>query len=356
MIIKVLKWFLLPPVLLFMQGCLENNVIPDFHGSVDNTAEMLVYFESHGNYINSMDSPSLIDASEVYNNLGNYLIIDTRTDQQYSEGRIKGALRLDAKDIPAYFKENDTKMYSKVVLVSQAGQSSSYYTTLLRLLGYNNVYSLNFGMGAWNTAFSKIWMDNTFDSPTMKNFTNVSGKRNPMAPLPGVEFETKSNDIKDKIEERINKLFSEGFNEEFTNTSEDVAGPAITAGYLFSDGVYYQYYLVCYGSAELYEAVGLYNPYSGMGHPAGAVSYAPFSSLKGSSFLQTMPPNKKIAVYCYNGQYSASASAYLRVLGYDARTLLFGAHVLFYSRILWDPTLKKYGFVKYGATEYPFEK
>ncbi len=44
------------------------------------------------------------------------------------------------------------------------------------------------------------------------------------------------------------------------------------------------------------------------------------------TFLNTLPTNKKIAVYCYTGQTSAHVAAYLRVLGYDAKSILFGVN------------------------------
>lgn len=351
---KAVIYLYLAPVLLLMQGCLENNVIPEFRGSLENSAEMLVYFESQGDYINSMEAPSLVTASEVNSNAENYLILDLRSHDKFQNGHIRGAVNLEAKDLLTYFKQNDTRAYSKAVLVSASGQASSYYATLLRLLGYRNVYTLNFGMASWNTAFSSVWNAHTGNSPDMKFFTNTSGQRHAKTPLPRLEFKTDSKSIKDKIEERVTEMLIEGFNEDLIYEGDSVTGPAITAEHLFPETGVWKYYSVCYGSDALYEAVGIFNPYSGLGHPAGVVIYAPFSSLKSSNFLQTMPTDKQIGIYCYNGQYSASAAAYLRLLGYDAKSMLYGAHMLFYSRMLYDPLLAKYAFDKYTAPSYPF--
>lgn len=351
---KIFIYLYLAPVLLFMQGCLENNVIPEFRGSLENSAEMLVYFESQGDYINSMEAPSLVTASEVNSSAENYLILDLRSHDKFQAGHIKGAVNLEAKDLLSYFKQNDAKKYSKVVLVSASGQASSYYTTLLRLAGYSNVYTLSFGMASWNRAFSSVWNEHTSDSPDMKYFTNTSGHRNAKTPLPKIDFKTDSRDIKDKIEERVTEMLIEGFNEDLVYEGDSVSGPAITVSHMFPESGARKYYSVCYGSDALYEAVGMFNPYSGQGHPTGVIVYAPFSSLKSSNFLQTMPTDKKIGIYCYNGQYSASAAAYLRLLGYDAKSMLFGAHMLFYSRMLYDPLLAKYAFDKYTAADYPF--
>jgi rhodanese-related sulfurtransferase len=351
---KVFIYFYLVPLLLSFEGCMENNLIPENHTSMDNAAEMLVYFESEGDFINSLDAPPVVSASEVNSSPESYLIIDTRSQDLFRAGHIKGAVNVLAKDLLSYFKQNNTGKYVKAVLVSKAGQASSYYATLLRLLGYNNVYSLNFGMASWNTAFSAIMNANTKNSPNMQKYTNADAGMNPKTALPRLEFRTKSQNIKDKVEERVSDMLLEGFNEDLIFEGAQVSGPAITAGHLFPEEKVSDYYTICYGSEVLYAAVGKSNPYSGLGHPEGAISYAPYSSLKSSNYLQTLPTDRKIGIYCYNGQFSASAAAYLRLLGYDARSMLFGAHVLFYSRMLYEPRLQKYAFQKYAAIEYPF--
>jgi rhodanese-related sulfurtransferase len=47
--------------------------------------------------------------------------------------------------------------------------------------------------------------------------------------------------------------------------------------------------------------------------------------------LKTLPTNKPIAVYCYTGQTSAYLSAYLRLLGYDAKSILYGGNAMIYD-------------------------
>ncbi len=52
--------------------------------------------------------------------------------------------------------------------------------------------------------------------------------------------------------------------------------------------------------------------------------------------LKTLPTDKTIVVYCYTGQTSANMAAYLQVLGYDAKSLLFGASGMFLDLISID--------------------
>ena len=67
------------------------------------------------------------------------------------------------------------------------------------------------------------------------------------------------------------------------------------------------------------------------GHIEGAIQYTPKNDLKLAQFLKTLPTNKTIVVYCYTGQTSSHVAVFLRALGYDAKTLSFGANNLFYD-------------------------
>ncbi len=61
------------------------------------------------------------------------------------------------------------------------------------------------------------------------------------------------------------------------------------------------------------------------------MQYTPKESLKLSADLKSLPTDKPIVVYCYTGQTSAYVAAYLRLLGYDARSLMFGANSMMYD-------------------------
>ena len=50
-----------------------------------------------------------------------------------------------------------------------------------------------------------------------------------------------------------------------------------------------------------------------------------------TSHLNTLPTDKSVVVYCYTGQTSAHVAGYLRVLGYDAKSMLFGV-----NGMAWD--------------------
>jgi rhodanese-related sulfurtransferase len=56
------------------------------------------------------------------------------------------------------------------------------------------------------------------------------------------------------------------------------------------------------------------------------MQYTPKADLKMSTFLKTLSTEKPVVVYCYTGQTSSHVAAFLRVVGYDAKSLLYGAN------------------------------
>ena len=78
-----------------------------------------------------------------------------------------------------------------------------------------------------------------------------------------------------------------------------------------------------------------------MGHIDGAMQYTPKVDLASTTFLLTLPTNMPVVVYCYSGQHSANMAAYLRVLGYDALSLTFGANGMIHDNMTagkWSDT------------------
>ncbi|MDV7392921.1 rhodanese-like domain-containing protein, partial [Arthrospira platensis SPKY1] len=71
--------------------------------------------------------------------------------------------------------------------------------------------------------------------------------------------------------------------------------------------------------------------YDLFGHITGA--YRIFEDLKLDG-VKYLDPSKAIVTYCYTGQTSAITSAWLEVLGYDAKSLMFGANGIVHSQLL----------------------
>lgn len=326
-------------VFIFISGCIEDNITPPLTGELDSVAEMIRYFESEGDFPNSDLAPALIDAEEVFSNLNSYLIIDIRPSVEFINGHIEGAVNVKLDSLYNFVETNFSAGHSKIVIVSKNGQSSAYFTCLLRLAGFNNVFSLNFGMSSWNQVFAGELLGEIGDAPGVNFFINDNFEKNPFGPLPIISFSNPGETIEERVNTRIKEIIAEGFvkNKVFTH-SLDI--------YL---------YLVCYGKSRLYYA-RRFGTLAERGHPENAISYldATFYDLRSVNSLQTLPSSETILIYDYNGQLGACMTAYLKVLGYDVKFLMFGANRLFYSRMIDDPELFPFTFTTSLIKNYPF--
>lgn len=319
------KYFLLFFLCLGISGCLKDDVSPVAEISLSDNALLLHALEQDGDYGNSAALPSVVDVDEVANNLGAYLLLDLRTVQEYADGHISGAVHLRSDSLLAFLNSVNSGSYAKIVLISSDGQASSYFTSLLRLYGIPNAYSLLFGMSQWNAFFSHSWTDNIADNiQVTRNFTFSNYSSEQLFPLPDIALPNSGAEMKTKIKMRIADLIHAGFAD----------GGAFVKIYppdtmMFNGEAAADFYIVCYGDRSLH-AQNSFDPVS-VGHFPRSVSFLPGKDFKSTENLQLLPNNRKIVVYSYSGQESAFITAYLRVLGYDAKSLSFGAHTLFYS-------------------------
>ena len=325
--------------LIISNGCLEDITPPPFTGELNKTAEMLVYFEEQGDYPNSNLAPALIEAQEVFDNIDNYLIIDLRTNDEYDAGHIKNAINISADSVLTFIQNNNDSTLSKVIIVSKNGQSSAYFTCLLRLAGYDNIYTLNYGMASWNIDFADDWLNAVGDDPEVFTFTNDIYPKNELTVLPIPPVDNPNAPIEEIIQARIKKIINEGFTNEkaYRENLNNITG----------------IYLICYGSRSLY-----YSPrtLSEFGHPAGTIWYqeSPLFDFRSINFLQTLPNNSDIIIYSYNGQLSACMTAYLKILGYNVKTFLFGANSLIYSRMITLGELMGYAFTSANIMNFEY--
>lgn len=286
-------------------ACSSNEFVPEKTALTPEVAfdSLITYLERTGDIINSPQVPALISAPELYQQLdSNILLLDTREGTDFNAAHIKGAINIPFNQLLNYFEQKiDPNSFKKIVLICYSGQVTSYATAILRLLGYNNVYSLRFGMSSWHpptaNAFWKARISSKYEDFLEKsvNTMNQHGK------YPTIE----TNEVYgfSILRERARKLFAEGFD------------PAkITADELFEPN--HNYYIINYWPEDVYRK----------GHIPGAIQYEPKKSLKRSVSLSTLPIDRPIVIYCYSGQHSAFVPAYLRLLGYDARGLIYGTN------------------------------
>ncbi len=291
---------------------------------LDESALVAEYLEKRGDPVNCEQSCT-IDAKEVYANLdANYYIIDIRSKNNFTAGHIEGAINLPMRKLYYHFKEKlEPFKYDKIVLCCYSGQSASYATSLLRMLGYNNVHALKYGMSSWNSELSSRWMSKL--KPT--NELNLSSLV-PMAVDSIYDFptiETGKVWREDIVAVRVEDLLRRG--SKLASLKSEVLDKKEDA------------FIIAYGDENFKKG----------NQVTGANYFEMGESLKRSEKLQNIPLNQEIIVYSANGFESAYAVAYLRLLGYDAKTVSYGVN-----------TFKKQnsgdGFSVNDVHNYPLEK
>ena len=269
-----------------------------------NEFEVLAnYLKNNGDFINSKTIPAMITSKEVYENLDNekYKIIDTRKSEDFTKGHIKNAINISAKDMISQFENMSTDSYDKIVMVCYSGQSSSYVTSIMRLLGYNNVFAMKAGMSSWNKNLAKEYWSKNISNNFSDQLEEVPNDKSAKGAHPTLKTgQTKGKDIlKVRAQEALNTPYK---------------SLLVKAPELFKNSAHY--YIVNYWPEARYNA----------GHIPSSIQYTPKKSLSISTDLYTLPTDKEIVTYCYTGQNAAFVTAYLNILGYNAKALAYGAN------------------------------
>jgi rhodanese-related sulfurtransferase len=275
------------------------------------TMLLLKDLEENGDYVNSQFFPSLIKASVVYEELGGRdLIIDLRTPEMFSKGHIKGAVNKKFEELPEYFETGIKPFeYDKIILACNDGQVSSYTTSLLRLMGYGNVFAMRWGMSGWNKSLAEEgWLKGV--SGKYEDRLEVSS--NEIPPPTGMpEIKTGFMTGKEIGDARFKTLFAAGTGD-ILITSDDV----------FNNPQ--KYFIINLERKDKYDD----------GHIPGAIRYKPESTLGFTEMMSTIPFDKTVVVYCGTGHNSGFATAYLRLFGYDARTLKYGNNSFMFDKMV----------------------
>ncbi len=302
---------------------------------LDGEAKLLLdYLNELGDYANSRNFPSLIKASVVYEDLDkNIHVIDIRKPEYFKKGHIKGAVNIDFKDIPEYFESKIKPFeYDKIIIACYSGQYASYTTSLLRLMGYGNVYSLRWGMGGWNKELAhENWLKAISANFENKLETKINEKDKP-AGFP--ELGTGKTTGEEVLQAKIKSLFEKGIKEATIKSEKLFENPA-------------NYYIINYDRRDKYEA----------GHIPGAIRYKPKATLGIVEEMATIPKDKDIVVYCGTGHSSGFVTAYLRLFGYNAHTLLFGNNGFMHDKMVAEKdSLSWLAFTEDLIENYPLEK
>jgi len=286
-----------------------------------NEFEVLVeYIEANGDFINGDQVPAMIKASEVYENIDNvkYKVIDIRGEVDFLTGHIANATNVKMADMVDFFENSIIPAdYDKISIVCYSGQSASFTAGVLRILGYDNVYAMKFGMCSWNPIFAQNIWSAKISGDYEDQLETAGNVMNPAGDHPTLN--TGLTDPQEILRARAIDALSNPYKTHLVKAED-----------LFVNGS--QFYIINYWPVANYD----------LGHIPGSIQYTPKQSLASGASLYTLPIDKPVVTYCYTGQHAGFVTAYLSILGYDAKSLGFGANS-FMHNILKDNDWHAFG-------------
>lgn len=248
----------------------------------------------------------LIEAKELYEkvvvpkNTG-YMIISTRTPEDYAKGHIEGAVRITRTEFAQDEAFTKLQKDKRLVLYCYTGSGAAYVATMLNLMGYDAV-SMKFGYVDW-TSNPEVLATSSFPKPTaampMEQTTNVLSGSN-LFPV----LETGGKTVADIAKARGKVYFRSGKPRNITadELKRDVYDEK-KSGYLILD----------LRSPQLYAR----------GHLPGSYNIPYADSMKLEN-LKKIPRGKTLVIVSEDGQNAMQASALYNFLGYNSVALLYG--------------------------------
>ncbi len=324
-------------ILLHMMSCSQPQVTGTT--AVDNEFDkLLTYLEAQGDYINSADMPSILNAMAVYQQLeNNTLIIDIREKEDFGNGHIRHAVNVEPASLLSYFEDViESSGFESIVLVCNTGVQSSYITALFRLLGYKNVFSLGFGLSGWDRDIANNNWLRVLSSHLVEDLEQTPNELMPGSDKPFIR--TGERMPFNILRARVKNLLEEDIGSVFLDPDELYAH-------------YDQYFIATFRPKNLYDH----------SHLRGSVHFEPRVALRSDEYLFDIPTDKPVLLYCNRGHTSAFGIAYLRVLGYDAHSLTYGSSSFMYDTMMQlipgstykESSVANYPLVKEGESIMP---
>jgi rhodanese-related sulfurtransferase len=247
-----------------------------------------------------VDAKTIVDSSDY--SIPGYYVLDIRSAADFALGHINGAVNTTLANILTAAQGHGTK---PILVVCYTGQTAAFGCVALRLSGYADAKILKWGMSCWNPSFDK-WTSSTSSSAIgNSNWVTTTVASNVQYNDP--TFTTTATDGAAILAERVTAMLATGF-ANVTN-AEVLASPS-------------SYFINNYWPVDTT---------SKYGHISSAYRILPLS-LAGGEY-KYYDPSKTCVTYCYTGQTSSMVSAYMNVLGYNAKTLKFGTNSLIYSEM-----------------------
>lgn len=91
---------------------------------------------------------SILQATQIFNQ-GKTLLVDVRDEAEFAKGHMRDARNIPLKQLTTRVGEIEKFKAKTVIVVCKSGVQSSKASGQLRAAGFNDVYSLDGGITAW---------------------------------------------------------------------------------------------------------------------------------------------------------------------------------------------------------------
>ena len=307
---------------LIVFGCKDDSTDPD-----ENAMEILdAYMTANGKTLPDMLAGWIIGPDSLVQVLDQNYVMDIRAGDyhgataadpaddivDYDNGHIEGAVLSSLGNIltDAALADNP------IVVVCYTGQSAGHAVMALRLSGYTDARVLKLGMSGWNGDFDK-WSGATA-TLNHANWVAAPGAIEAAEVFEYPEFDSELEAGAGILEERVAYMLEEGF--------KGVAAVNADADGVLDDPS--MYFINNFWTAENVEEYGNID---------GAYRINPL-------VLENLDPNETVVTYCWTGQTSSMITAYLTVLGYDAKSLKFGSNAMIYDDLTGHKWIESFDY------------
>lgn len=241
-----------------------------------------------------------INVDETDFSVPDYYVLDLRSQEDFDIGHIKNAVRTTLTDVLDAAPNANGK---PILMVCYTGQTAARATSALRLMGYE-AYTLKWGMSGWHQELAGKWNANAGDFSSPNWLTTGEPAVNTEFNNPNIN--TGEVDGPAILEARVRAMLQK----QWTVSRDDVLGNP--DNYFINN----------------YWPIDSWNEY---GHIKNAYRVNEELGLTGLKYLD---PNATVVTYCYTGQTSAIVTGWLDVLGYNGRSLMFGANGIVHSKLV----------------------
>jgi rhodanese-related sulfurtransferase len=114
------------------------------------TLGLLIFLEA-GRRFSGIKSIGPVEATQL-NNHEDAIFLDVREDGEYRNGHIPGTIHIPLKQLPERVAELNKYQGQPVIACCRTGSRSTSAGSILTKHGFERVYNLDGGIGAWQSA------------------------------------------------------------------------------------------------------------------------------------------------------------------------------------------------------------